>query len=159
MGTIVYIMRLSKNQLDDILDDKYLGTLMEQWRDTDHFINIDKAWHGIHYLLTNSSMWGPIPARWTIFGDIKIPEFEKDYVRASYLKPSQVSKVNNFLSKIPEEEFKRRYNPNKFEAAEIYPDSWDNTDIDYLMIYFRKVKILYQKAADIGEYVLLFRVY
>ena len=65
MGTIVYIMRLSKNQLDSILDDKYLGTLMEQWRDTDHFINIDKAWHGIHYLLTNNSWWGPIPARWT----------------------------------------------------------------------------------------------
>ena len=57
MGTTEIIMRLSKNQLDKILDDKYLGTLMEQWRDTDHCIDIDKAWHGIHYLFTNSATY------------------------------------------------------------------------------------------------------
>ena len=44
MSMCELIMRLNKAQLDKILTNiKYFWTLREQWRGTDHVIDIDKA--------------------------------------------------------------------------------------------------------------------
>ena len=159
MGMCELVMRLSKVHLDEILADRsYFWTLTNEWRDTDRCIDIDKAWHGIHYLFNNSAWGGTSPTKWIIFGDISIPELDGGYGPARYLKPSQVSEVNKLLSNISVDEMRKRYDPNKFDSANIYPDTWlrDKEEaFKYLLRFYKQLKTLYQKAASAGEYVLM----
>jgi hypothetical protein len=157
MSMCELIMRLSKRQLNLILQDKnYFWTLRDEWRGTDHCIDIDKAWHGIHFLFTNSAWGGPTPAKWIIFGKTPIPEFEGGYGPAHYLTPSQVSQVSELLENTPIEELKRRYDSHDFFDADIYPNLlWDEEDEEYLLYHYAHLKTLYQKAAKAGEYVVM----
>jgi len=152
-------MRLSKSQLDQVLkDEDYFWALQNEWRDTDHCIDIDKAWHGIHFLFTNSEWGGPAPERWIIFGDTSIPDFDSGYGPARYLTPSQVLKVSDLLKSISIEELKKRYDPSKFDSANIYPHIWTRDKeegLEYLLHFYSQLKILYHKAGEAGEYVLM----
>jgi len=150
------IMRLSKDQLDKIYaDHNFFWILRNKWRDTDHCIDIDKAWHGIHYLFNQKARGGTRPAKWIIFGETPVRELDGGYGPAHYLTPSQVLEVNNHISNISLEELKKRYNPEEFWSARIYPTSWDESDWEYLLNYYTQLKTLYQKATDAGEYVLM----
>lgn len=159
MSMCELIMRLSKAQLDQILSDHdYFWTLREQWRDTDHCIDIDKTWHAIHYLFTNKAWGGPTPARWIIEGDVPIPELDGGYGPASYLTPDQVLKVNELLKNVPEEELRKMYNPRKLDSADIYPHTWyrdSNSEFEYLVYHYKKLRTLYQKAAEANEHVIM----
>lgn len=157
MSMCEVIMRLSKSQLDKILEnDDYFWTLRNEWRDTDRCIDIDKAWHGIHFLFANQTWGGSIPERWIVFGETPIPEFDGGYGPAHYLTPSQVKKVNALLEDTSREELKEKYDPDKLYSADIYPSiSWDKDDEEYLLYHYDNLKTLYQKAAKAGEYVLM----
>lgn len=147
MSMCELLMRLSKAQLEQILvDHDYFWTLSEQWRDTDHCIDIDKAWHAIHYLFTNSAWGGPIPAKWIIYGDIPIPELNGGYGPDCYLEPAQVSKVNNLLKDVSEDEFRKRYNPRKLDSTDIYPNIWyrdTDSELEYLLYHYKNLRTLY----------------
>jgi hypothetical protein len=152
------IMRLSKAQLDRVLaDHNYFWTLREQWRDTDHCIDIDKTWHAIHYIFTNRAWGGSAPAKWIIEGDTPIPELDGGYGSACYLTPAQVSEVNDLL--VSEEELRKRYNPRQLDAADIYPHTWyrdSDSEFEYLVYHYKNLRTLYQKAAEAKEYVIMF---
>ena len=159
MSMCELIMRLSKAQLDQILvDHDYFWTLRNQWRDTDHCIDIDKTWHAIHYLFTNSEWGGLAPARWIIHGEIPIPELDGGYGPACYLEPSQVSKVNDLLKSVSEDGLRKMYDPHKLDSAGIYPNIWyreSDSEFEYLSHHYKKLRTLYQKAAEAEEYVLM----
>ena len=60
-GTLI---RISQVKYKEILadPDKF-------WNERgENCIDIDKAWHGIHYLLTGTAWGGDPPASWVIFG-------------------------------------------------------------------------------------------
>jgi len=157
MSMCELIMRLSKNQLEKIIaDEGYFWTLRNEWRETDHCIDIDKAWHGIHFLFTNSDLDGSTAARWIIHGDTPILNFDAGYGPANYLIPSQVREVSNLLENTTIEDLKKRYNPDSFFNAGIYPAIWSGEDaLDYLLFYYSHLKNLYRKAAEEREYVLM----
>ncbi|KKL73149.1 hypothetical protein LCGC14_2077820 [marine sediment metagenome] len=150
------LMRLSKDQLDQIfMDHDFFWILRNRWRDTDHCIDIDKAWHGIHYLFNQSTKGGIPPLKWVVFGDKEGPDLDGGYGPAHYLTPFQVSEVNDQIKNITLEELKKRYDPEEFWAENIYPPCWDESEWDYLLFHYRQLKNFYQKAADEGEYVLM----
>ena len=159
MGMCELVMRLSKVQLNQIRSDSdKFWELRNQWRDTDHCIDLDKMWQGIHYLFNFSAWEGSPPAKWIIFGDSPIPSFDGGYGPARYLKPSQVSEVLKLLDNTSEEELKKRYDPNEFSAASIYPAIWmreKEEAYEDLIYFYRQLKSLYQKAVDAGEHVLM----
>lgn len=159
MSMCELIMRLSKAQLNQILSDNdKFQDLEDQWRDTDHCIDIDKAWQGIHYLFNFSPWEGSPPAKWIIFGDIPIRSFDGGYGPARYLNPSQVSYVYQLMESISEDELKKRYDPVQFDKAEIYPTFWlreKEEAFEYLIRHYRQLKTLYQKAVVAGEHILM----
>jgi len=157
MSMCEMLMRLSKNQLNKILRNKdYFWTLWDEWRGTDRCIDIDKAWHGIHYLFAKSTWEGPTPERWIIFGDTPIPALDGGYGPARYLTPAQVKEVNALLEDTPREELSNRYDSDKLFKADIYPSfRWDEEDEKYLLYHYDQLKDLYQKAAKAGECVIM----
>src|SRR5271165_1779219 len=73
-------------------------------------LNIDKSWHGIHFLLTSSAWGGTPPLSNAVLGGT---EFGPDlgYGPARYLTPDQVKEVAAGLDRITGETLRGRFNP------------------------------------------------
>ena len=120
----------------------------DEGADTD----LDKAWHGIHYLLTGSVWEGDGPLNFLIAGGETIGEIDVGYGPARCLKSHNVSEINAALSEITVEEFEVRFEPDKMMAEKIYPEIWnrkeENGNLDYLVEYFVELKQFISKAAQ-----------
>ncbi|KKK41988.1 hypothetical protein LCGC14_0529840 [marine sediment metagenome] len=151
-------MRIKQSRLDQVLDDEdFFWVLRNKWRGTDHCIDIDKAWHGIHYLFNQKVLGGTPPAKWVIFGDKEkeISHLNGGHGPAHYLTHTQVSKVSDHIKGIPLKELKKRYDPTIFQEKNIYPQHWDENEWNYLLLHYNQLKNFYQKAADNSENVLM----
>jgi len=120
-----------------------------------HAIDVDKAWHGIHYLL-NAHDHDNEPLRWAIFGG---EEFGADqgYGPPRLLHPEQVQRIAGSL--IDEAVLRARFAPQAMEAAQIYPQViWvrDGSEaLDYVVANYRELVTFYRAAAERGDGVLL----
>lgn len=113
--------------------------------------DLDKAWHGIHYLLTGSVWEGDEPLNFLIAGGETIGEIDVGYGPARCIKSDHVRTINEILSRISIEDFKLRFEPDKMMANEIYPEIWDRKDedgnLDYLIEYYEGLKHFISNAA------------
>jgi hypothetical protein len=119
-------------------------------------IDIDKAWHGIHYLLTGEAEGGAEPGSLAVLGG---EEFGEDvgYGPARFLTPSQVAAVSQELAKHSTEELTQRYRPQDMDAKQIYPDIWvrdGDEGLEYLLEYYRVLADFYRDAASRGDAVI-----
>jgi hypothetical protein len=121
-------------------------------------LDIDKAWHGIHFLLTGSEWEGESPWSWVILGGTPVgPDI--GYGPARYLSPDQVREVAQALANLPRQELANRYDPVAMEATDIYPQIWvrDGPEgLVYLLSYYDEVVKYYQDAAARKLAVLLY---
>ena len=159
MGMIQILMRLTSAQLEEVIkNEAYYFKLRNDWRNSDRCIDIDKSWHAIHYLLTESDWGGGYPARHVIFGDAQIEKIDGGWGPATFLEPDQVVEVNEFLSNVTVEDIKECYDPKSLDSANIYPDTWlrDKEDaLEWILHFFIQVQKLYKDAAKAGECVLM----
>lgn len=121
-------------------------------------LDLDKAWHGIHYLLTGEAWGGKAPLAWAVLGGKEIGE-DVGYGPARYLMPVQVDAVAQSLAEVDEAQFRARYQPRTMDQAQIYPSGiWerDGADgLDYLAQYYKELVQFYSEAAARGDGVLL----
>lgn len=120
------------------------------------YVDIDKAWHGIHYLLSGSADVGAEPMSWAVLGGEEIGD-EIGYGPARVMAPEQVHSVAAWL---PEDSvFKSRFDPQAMEKAKIYPEQiWvrDGADaLDYLVENYRELVAFYKRAAERGDGAIL----
>lgn len=121
--------------------------------ESENFLDIDKSWHGIHFILTNNVWEGEPPARDVILGGEAVGE-DVGYGPARFLSVEEVKKVNSYLSGINSNYIKEKYNPEELEKNEIYPNGWGDEDYDYLVGYFEDLKKFYEKAASENKMVI-----
>lgn len=80
--------------------------------------DIDKAWHGIHFLLTGSSEEAPLPAGFLLSGG-------QPLAGASHLlNPSEVAECHRYLSTLADDQLAESYAPDRMEEFDIYPGMW-----------------------------------
>jgi hypothetical protein len=120
-------------------------------------LEIDKAWHGLHYLLTGEAWGGAPPLANAVLGGEEIGE-DFGYGAARYLTPGQVKEVATALSGVSEEELTNRFDPDAMRAAQIYGISGDDDDLEYLLEYFRPLVEYYQDASQKGNAMLLYLI-
>ncbi|KAB8195611.1 DUF1877 family protein [Lysobacter maris] len=124
--------------------------------DPDNSIDVDKAWHGIHYLLHGSADPGAGPLGQAILGGEPIGD-DMGYGPARLLRAERVRTIADAL--IDVSELRARYAPQAMEAAGVYPDSiWvrdGNEALDYLLEHYRELRRFYRDAAGRGDGVLL----
>jgi hypothetical protein len=125
----------------------------ELFRELSH-INLEKAWHGIHFLLTGQAWQLTQGAGEAILGGDPIGE-TLVYEPARLLTPDRVRVIADDLGRLDEATFRSRYDPAALTDAEIYPGGWGGSDLDYLMDHFRDLRSFFLTAADNGEAVLL----
>jgi hypothetical protein len=117
-------------------------------------LNLDKAWHGIHFLLTGRIDEAPPPLGNAILGGTEIGE-DLGYGPARYLTPEQVREVAQALAAITREEFARRLDPQRIRQAGVYALEGETT-AEYCVEYFEKVVAYYRDAASKGNAMLLY---
>ena len=119
---------------------------------------LDKAWHGIHFLLTGSQAQTTAPESMVIFGGRPIGP-DQGYGPAQLLSPSDARRVAKLLESFPPQALAAKFNPRAMEAAKIYPDIiWVREGpeaLKYVLQFYAQLLAFYKEAAERGDAVLL----
>jgi hypothetical protein len=83
--------------------------------------DLDKAWHGIHYLLTGTAWEGDPPLNFLLVGGRNVDDFET----AHTFTAAETRDIAAALALIDDAELRRRFAPAEMMRLEIYPEIWD----------------------------------
>ena len=123
-----------------------------------NLLNIDKDWHGIHFMLAGAADDGVGPLSLAVLGG---EEFGEDLGmgQARYLTPEQVKEISIALCALGETEFRARFDPQAMNDAEIYPTViWlrDGQDaLNYLTKSYLQLVTFYAETAAVGSGAIL----
>lgn len=125
----------------------------------DREFDIDKAWHGIYYLLTGiPDLKQPIESilGLAIFGGTEIGE-DIGYGPLRYLEAKEVREIATALESISVRDLTSRYKVEDINKYDIYPFSgeWTEDDKEYLIDNFESLVEFYRLTARQEEAVLL----
>jgi len=179
MGMIANLLRVEEELLEkfiassDLLEE-YIFTEHKEWSNASNFssdeiknrdqneISLGKSWDAISYLLGNKKFVGetntPDLLQLIIFNDqIFDPEQDLGYGPGMYLTPSQVYKVNVELSLINENKI---LHPEEYldgRGIGIYVIDFNRKgDLEYILHYFKILKIFYKEAAKNKQAIILY---
>jgi hypothetical protein len=134
--------------ISSALDEKYAEAI----------VDIDKAWHGIHFVLVGEQYGGAPPLSNVVFGAKTIGEEDVGYGPAHGTTAAAVKEIAAALSEISEVKFREKFDASALKKADIYPQIWDEGDeaLNYLASYFTELKTFYESAARNGNAVITF---
>jgi len=119
-------------------------------------ISIEKAWHGLHFLLCGGFDPDLSPLGRAILGGTEIGD-DMGYGPARYLSAEEVKTVAAALNGLTDDELKSRYNADEMSKLKLYPGGWDDLEnIEWLLAAARDVRQYYRDAADRGFAMLLY---
>ena len=115
--------------------------------------DLDKAWHGIHYLLTRTAWEGEEPLSFLVRGGSEVGDIDVGYGPARALTSKQVHSLNAALQPIDEAFLKGRFSPSEMMTLEIYPAIWDRDPLEddtfgYCLENFETLKSFVAQAAE-----------
>jgi hypothetical protein len=153
-----------KNEGHADLSDKHVAAELKAWSDKrqadvgDTEVDLDKAWHGIHYLLTGSVDSNHTLASKVIMGGEAIGP-DQGYGPAQLLKPGEVKAIAELLEKTTPDMLRKRFKPKEMSRLGIYPEIiWERDGeqaLSYVLDYYKKLVAFYKLAAERGQAVIL----
>jgi hypothetical protein len=164
MGMIGCFIRISARDFGRIQADPDLAAGLltlegeQEGFDPSADFDIDKAWHGIHFLLTGSAWEGDPPLNFLVAGGKEIGE-DPGYGPARGFSVAEVKEIAKALSSVTVETLRSRYNPRQMQQMEIYPDIWKREGekgLNYLLGYFEDMKNFVIGGAEQGEALVVF---
>jgi hypothetical protein len=158
MGMIGCFAAVDPTQLDALCrEPDLLLTHLEQCaKDTTRSIDVDKAWHAIHFMLAGDPDGGEEPAASVVLGGQEVGE-DFGYGPARVLSSEEVRAIGEFLRDMPPEKFSLRYAPREMDAAEIYPVAWvddGEEGREYVAHAYARLRKFYLEAAARGDGVV-----
>lgn len=153
--------RLSATEHQALLDDPtgvdvlIWGDEVEEEEDLQEpELDLDKSWHGIHYLLTGTAWTISDGAGSAILGGEEVGE-DNGYGPARILASDEVHTIAASLDAVDVEVLRARFDPGTMDHEDIYPQLWTEVSFDYLESYFIELRNFYRRAADDNQAVLL----
>ena len=119
-------------------------------------VHLEKAWHGLHFLLTGSAGESGVPLGFLLEGGQEVGE-DDGYGAPRLFQPGEVQQINAALAPISDDELWGRFDPELMEAESIYPGIWDEGEEelrDEYLTYFHELKKVVALAGE-GEMGLL----
>lgn len=148
MSKIGYFLAVKPEQGDELANDPaaVADFLDEAVDDQDElgadFLDVDKSWHGIHFLLTGAVTGGEAPLASVVMAPTEIGEG-----RARLLAPDDVIEVSKALAPFNADKLKRKCDWAVMNEREIYPQNWEAGDEAYIAENFAALKKFYDAAA------------
>src|SRR5215469_5970475 len=106
--------------------DKEVTNALTAWAEKrkaevgDTEVDLDKAWHGIHYLLTGSIEPNGTLASKVIMGGEAIGP-DQGYGPAQLLQPDEVKEIAQLLDRTTPDTLRQRFKPKEMTRAGVYP--------------------------------------
>jgi hypothetical protein len=155
---ICYIREVAPGDLD------FLASSTEQAYDlfrrddpSNRVLSVEKAWHGLHYLLTGSAKRGKEPLCFLNQGGRSVGR-ALAYGRPRLLDREFVQQLDAALQRISDDELWGRFDATRFTAEGIYPFIWDEPEEqlrDEYLDYFHRLKTLVSRVATRGGELLV----
>lgn len=92
--------------------------------------DLDKAWHGLHYLLSGAADAGNTPLDFLAVGGEEVGSVDVGYGPARVLRPPIVAEIASRLAALSDAELRSRFDGAAMTAANIYPDIWEREPAD-----------------------------
>jgi hypothetical protein len=107
--------------------------------------DLDKAWHGLHYLFTGTAWEGDPPLNFLVTGGREVGDEEIGNGPARTLTPLETREVASALAALSDEQLRARFAPSEMMRLEIYPEIWDrdpaeDDTLGYLMAYLGQLR-------------------
>ena len=118
-------------------------------------IDLDKSWHGIHYLLTKTAWEGEPPLNFLVLGGEEVGNIDVGYGTARAFRSDDVRRIDEALEHINKETLRTRFDPSDMTRLEIYPEIWDRDPADddtfgYCVEYFDDLKKFIARTTEAG---------
>ena len=115
--------------------------------------DLDKAWHGLHYLLTGTAWDGEAPLNFLLCGGQQIGDIDVGYGPARSFFAAEAAEILQPIASLEDTQLRDRFNPDEMTALEIYPEIWtrgssEDDTLGYLMEYFTVLKQHLEKVVD-----------
>lgn len=115
--------------------------------------DLDKAWHGIHYLLTGRAEGGAPPLDFLLDGGVAV-EGGGEY-GARLFTAAQTAEIAAALAPIDEAALRARFDPDAMTRQKVYPAIWDRDPgeddaLGYCIDYFVELRKFVADAAARG---------
>jgi hypothetical protein len=122
-------------------------------------IDVDKSWHGMHYLLTRSAEGGTPPLDFLLEGGRTVGDEDVGYGPAWVFTAAETRGIAAAVAGISDEELRARYDPRAMDAADVYPSRiWvrdGDEALDYVMEYIAILRATLQEAVEMNRGLML----
>lgn len=156
--------QLTSEALEEFEDDV---EILEEEEDEDwelsadpEFFDVDKAWQGIHFLLTGSDWEGEGPLAFILQGGREIPGEDFGYGPPHAFNAAEVQEIERELSKINPEQLYNEADQTQLTAMDIYPAIWDRESkqqcIGYLIEHLKALQRFIKHAAEFERAVIVY---
>ncbi|MEO0692455.1 MAG: YfbM family protein [Pseudomonadota bacterium] len=134
MGMVLELRRCDSAELarieaateEDIYETAFPGDLAEAFYENGYWIDLDKLWHAIHFLLSGVVFTDVLPEGF-IFGGTEVSE-DQGYGPIRILRPEDVVSVADLLKSLEPEMLMQRFDPKAMTKQDIYPGVWETGD-------------------------------
>jgi len=164
MGMIAGFRRLGDADLTRLRDEPeliidYLGEEEPEGFGPFAELDVDKAWHAIHFLLTGTAWEGEPPLNFIASGGTEMGD-DLGYGPARGLTSAETRTLAKALEALPVESLMQRFSPAALTEAEIYPEIWDRPAKEddtrgYVAEYYEQLRTFILDAAADGEALLI----
>ena len=156
-GVLGWLLRLTPITITEVVPESEGGGPITP-PDPDRSIDIEKAWHGLHFLFTGMADEGEEPACYLMRGG----EDLDDEGLSRALRPPQVRRFSEYLSTLTLDDLARRYDAEQMTRLKIYPTViWKrpvkpgDSPLEWLTASFTEVREFITKAAAAGDAVVI----
>ena len=123
--------------------------------------DLDKAWHGIHYLLTGTAWKGTPPLNFLVAGGREVGKLDVGYGPARVFTAAETRAVRDALDKCDDDGLRSRFNAAEMMKEGIYPEIWDRSPeeddtLGYLLEYLRILRGVLSEAVDRGHGLVVY---
>ena len=123
--------------------------------------DLDKAWHGIHYLLTGTAWEGAEPLNFIVCGGTEVGDIDVGYGPARVFSSNDVKTIAAALRSLDDSAVRERFNPEEMMSLEIYPNIWDRAPEDddtlgYCIEYLSDLRRFLADAANNSMGIMLY---
>ena len=147
------------NEVLQYYDDASEGELPEEAQGED--LDLDKAWHGLHYVLTGTAEQGKEPWCYLLTGGEQVgdeTDHDVGYGPARILMPPQVAAFQQAVASISSAEVSIRFNPAEMTRLDIYPSVWDRQDEqleEWMQESLTELQSFLERAVDQQQAVII----
>src|SRR5690349_8374146 len=131
----VVALRARPDRIKKVLYPDHDDTVMSD----DVHLDVDKAWNGIHFLLTGDEASGDLPLGFILGGE-PLGDIDVGYGPARAFDAVEVHSIAAALEPLTRDVLAKRFDPAQLRAHSVYPgfaDGWNQPDDrDYLLDHY-----------------------